>query len=257
MKISTIFLYDEPAIPEINISRLVEFLKQTFFVKVELRKNIFSFANNSTAKEIASCKIFNSRKPFEKHEPSSDEIIFEEANVKDSSNTKNIVLYDGYELQKIITKLIPSNELSLDLFHVIFTNKLTCTYDQNDFRYHGRALIGSNPSIISTTGIIEAPAKPREYYFDLISKFAEGLNINSVKRKYQGTYLEIHDERLSTITEGYLLQALFYYITGEPFCESRDCRLFNAHWQNDLIHSQLQVGKLCNKHQQILNNFGE
>ena len=134
---------------------------------------------------------------------------------------------------------------------------MTCTYDQNDFRYHGRALIGSNPSIISTTGIIEAPAKPREYYFDLISKFAEGLNINSVKRKYQGTYLEIHDERLSTITEGYLLQALFYYITGEPFCESRDCRLFNAHWQNDLIHSQLQVGKLCNKHQHILNNFGE
>ena len=106
MKISTIFLYDEPAVPEINISRLAEFLKQTFFVKVELRKNIFSFANNSTTKEIASCRIFNSRKPFEKHEPSSDEIIFEEANVKDSSNTKNIVLYDGYELQKIITKLI-------------------------------------------------------------------------------------------------------------------------------------------------------
>jgi len=257
LKISTIFLYDEPAVPEINISRLVEFLKQTFFVKIESRKNIFSFANNSTAKEIASCRIFNSRKPFEKHEPSSDEIIFEEANVIDSSNTKNIVLYDGYELQKIITKLIPSNELSSDQFHVIFTNKLTCTYDQNDFRYHGRALIGSNPSIISTTGIIEAPAKPREYYFDLISKLTQGLNINSVKRKYRGTYLEYHDEQLSPITEGYLLQALFYYITGEPFCESRDCRLFNAHWQNDLIHSQLQVGKLCNKHQQILNNFGE
>jgi len=257
LKISAIFLYDEPAVPEINISRLVEFLKQIFFVKVELRKNIFSFANNSTAKEIASCRIFNSRKPFEKHEPSSDEIIFEEANAIDSSNTKNIILYDGYELQKIITKLIPSNELSLDQFHVIFTNKLTCTYDQNDFRYHGRALIGSNPSIISTTGIIEAPAKPREYYFDLISKFTQGLNINSVKRKYRGAYLEYHDERLSPITEGYLLQALFYYITGEPFCESRDCRLFNAHWQNDLIHSQLQVGKLCNKHQHILNNFGE
>ncbi len=254
MKISTIFLYDEPSVPEINISRLTDFLRKTFFVKVELRKNIFSFANNLTAKEIASCRIYNSKKPFEKHEPTHEEIIFEGQSIVDSSKTKNIVMYDGFEFQKVITKLIPNNKLSLDQFHVIFTNKLTCTFDQNDYRYHGRALIGSNPSIISTTGIIEAPAKPRGYYFDLISNITLGLNLDSIKKKYQGTYLEYHDKRLSSIIEGYLLQALFYYLTGEAFCENRDCRLYNAHWQNDLIHSQLKVGKLCDKHQQILNN---
>ncbi len=51
------------------------------------------------------------------------------------------------------------------------------------------------------------------------------------------------------------MQAIFYYQTGDPFCDKQDCRLFNAHWQKDLLHSQLEVGKLCEKHQQILNNW--
>src|SRR3990167_1301037 len=33
-----------------------------------------------TAEKIASCRIFNPRKPYEKHKPSTDEILFEEAN---------------------------------------------------------------------------------------------------------------------------------------------------------------------------------
>ena len=255
MKISTIYLYDELAVPEIDISRLANFLKNSFSVDVQVRKNIFNNADESTAKEIAACRIYKTRKPFKRHEPTQEEIEFEKSNIVDTTTTENIVLYDGYEFQKVITNLIPSNEALLDKLHIVFTNKLTCTYDQSDFRYHGRAVIGSNPSIISTTGIIEAPAKPREYYFDLLSNFTKGVNIDSVKKKYQGTYLEYHDKRLSKIIEGYLMQAIFYYQTGEPFCEKLDCRLFNAHWQKDLLYSQLEVGKLCEKHQQILNNW--
>ena len=60
------------------------------------------------------------------------------------------------------------------IFILFFTNKLICTYDYNDYRYHGRAIICANPSIISTTGIIEAPAKPKEYYIELISNISQG-----------------------------------------------------------------------------------
>lgn len=255
MKISTIYLYDEPSVPEIDISRLVDFLKNTFSVEVQKRKSIFSYADTTTARQIAACRIYKTRQPFENHAPTNEEIDFEISNIRDTSNTENIVLYDGFEFQKVISSLIPSNEATLDKLHIVFTNKLTCTYDQSDFRYHGRAVIGSNPAIISTTGIIEAPAKPREYYFDLLSNFTKGVNIDSVKKKYEGTYLEYHDQRLSKIIEGYLLQAIFYYHTGEPFCEKQDCRLFNAHWQKDLIYSQLETSKLCERHQQILNNW--
>ena len=53
--------------------------------------------------------------------------------------------------------------------------ELICTYDTTDNRYHGRAVICSNPAIISTTGMIEAPARPREYYFDAMKRKMQGL----------------------------------------------------------------------------------
>ncbi len=255
MKISKIILYDEPAVPEIQLNDLVKFLQETFSVMVETRENILKFSSKDTAYKIAECKIFNLRKDFEKHTPTHEEISFEESNVHDTSKTENIIMYDGFQIQKVLANLISDTEDIENIFHVFFTNKLTCTYDYNDYRYHGRSLIGSNPSIISTTGIIEAPAKPREYYYDLMTNFTQGVNVETIKQKYKGTYLEYKDSRLSEIVEGYLLQAIFYYETGESFCDNLECRLFNAHWQKDLLHSQLEVRKLCDNHQKILKNI--
>lgn len=255
MKISKIFLYDEPAVPEIHIDSLAKFLENTFKIKTEKRKNIFLDATEKTAADLASIRIFDFHKPFEPHTPNFEEIKFEMESFADSTIVENIVPYDGFEFQKIISSLIPKDELVLENFHIIFTNKLTCTFDQSDYRYHGRALIGSNPSVISTTGIIEAPAKPRQYYLDLMVNYSQGLNIDSIKKRYKGTHLEYHDERLGLVVEGYSLQALFYYLTGEPFCDLLDCRLHNAHWQRDLLYSQIECGRLCQKHQSILNDW--
>jgi len=255
LKISKIILYDEPSVPEIQLDKLVKFLQEIFSITVETRDNVLKFASTDTAFKIAECKVFNLRKDFEKHTPTNEEILFEESNFQDTSKTENIIMYDGFRLQKVLANLISEKEDTESIFHVFFTNKLTCTYDNNDYRYHGRALIGSNPSIISTTGIIEAPAKPREYYFDLMTNFTQGINVDIIKQKYKGTYLEYNDLRLSKIIEGYLLQAIFYYETGDPFCDNSDCRLFNAHWQKDLLHSQLDKGKLCENHQKILKNI--
>jgi hypothetical protein len=255
VKISKIFLYDEPAVPEINLDSLSEFLEKTFKIKTVKRKNIFHNATQRTAQELATCRIFEFRRPFVPHTPTIEEIEFEMESFQDSSKIQNIVMYDGFEFQKTVSTLMPPEENDLQCFHIVFTNKLTCTFDFSDYRYHGRALIGSNPSIISTTGIIEAPAKPRQYYLDLMVNYGQGLNIDSIKQKYQGAYLEYHDSRLGKIVEGYCLQALFYHITGEPFCELLECRLNNAHWQRDLLYSQLEFGKLCEKHTQILERL--
>ena len=255
MKITKIFLYDEPTVPELNLENLKDFLENTFPISVEIRENILTQSKENTAKKIAECKIFQLRKDFQKHNPTTEEIEFEQSNEVDTSNTENIVMYDGFHLQKVLSELVPDSENKQEIFHVFFTNKLTCTYDYNDYRYHGRALIGANPSIISTTGIIEAPAKPRGYYFELMTNFTQGVNVNTVKEKYKGEYLEYHDSRLSKIVEGYLLQAIFYYETGEPFCQDENCRLFNSHWQKDLLHSQLKSGKICQIHQKIFEEF--
>ncbi len=255
MKISKIYLYDEPSVPEIQLSNLVGFLEGKLPVKVETRKNIFKYSKKDTAKKIASCRIYNIRKPFERHTPTPEEIDYEEFGFIDSKKNENIVMYDGFEILTILQNLIPNIDIQKNNFHIFFTNKLTCTFDYSDYRYHGRALIASNPSIVSTTGIIEAPAKPKEYYLDLISHYTQGLNVDTLKKKYSGTYLEYHDKRLSEVVKGYLLQAIFYYLTGEAFCFSKECRLYNAHWQKDLLYSQLEIGKLCDRHQKILHDL--
>jgi hypothetical protein len=55
---------------------------------------------------------------------------------------------------------------------------------------------------------------------------------------------------------GYVLQAMFFFLTGgEPFCDNNSCRLYNAHWQEDLIRMQVQNPTLCLKHRSIANKF--
>lgn len=255
MKISKIILYDEPSVSEIQITKLSKFIQNIFSIPVEIRKNIFSRVQEDTFYEIASCRINNTKKPFEKHIPTNDEITFEKNHISNVPKLDTIVMYDGFEIKNVILKLIPQNELNSNVLHIVFTHKLTCTFDNNDYRYHGRAVICSNPSIISTTGIIEAPAKPKAYYMELISTMAQGLNVEWLKKKYKGSYLEYHDQRLSKIVEGYLMQSIFFYLTGEAFCDTLECRLNNAHWQKDLLYSQLEISKLCEKHQKILDDL--
>jgi hypothetical protein len=253
LKINRIFLYDEPTVPEIQIEKLLKFLTDTFPVKVEIRKNFLKYSNNDIFEKIASARVFDLKKPFQRHVPTLKEIEVEKEN-KDNSEQEEMFLYDGFKIQEVISEVIPKNEIKLDTLHVFFTNKLTCTYDENDFRYHARALISSNPTIISTSGIVEAPAKPKQFYFELMSDFSNE-RINEIKKKYKGEFLEYHDPRTSEVIEGYLLQAIMYQETGEIFCDQNDCRLFNAHWQKDLLYTQLENKKFCQKHLEIIKKI--
>ena len=115
-------------------------------------------------------------------------------------------------------------------------------------------MIGGNPAIISTTGIVEAPAKPRRYYLEKLTEALFEQN-RETDTKYKGEFLEHHDPRTSDVIEGYLLQAIFYHETGDIFCEQKNCRLYNAHWQEDLLFSQLENKGFCNRHLKILNEL--
>jgi hypothetical protein len=258
-----IILYKEPAISEINIEKLIDFLEYNFPFEVEIKDNIFKEFSLKDIKKISSIRITDIKNSFSKHRSSDIEIEFEGKLCKNSSvmnsTTKvenaqeisQVFMYDGFELQKILRYLNDNKET----LHIILTNRLTCTFDENDGRYHARAVICANPAIISTTGIIEAPAKPKEYYFEIMELESQGLDIRSAKEKYKEEFLEYNDKRLTKIIEGYILQVIFYNITGEAFCENIECRLNNAHWQKDLLFSQLEINKLCKKHNEILTGL--
>ncbi|MBT8243299.1 MAG: hypothetical protein HKP34_06345 [Nitrosopumilus sp.] len=253
MKTSKIILYDDPTVPQIQLEQLAKFIENTFQVKTEIRGNFFENSNEDMYRKIASTRIFDLKKPFKIHTPTIEEIQIETQNT-DMSNKEEMILYDGFEFQKIVSEFLLKDKHKEDTLHIVFTNKLTCTFDETDFRYHARALISSNPTIISTTGIIEAPAKPKQYYLDLMTNFNKE-KIQEIKEKYKGEFLEYNDFRLSEVIEGYLLQAVMYFETGDAFCENKECRLYNAHWQKDLFYSQIENKNLCKKHQEYLNEL--
>ena len=97
-------------------------------------------------------------------------------------------MYDAFEIQNIIYDIVIDNNSNPSNLHIVFTNKLICTYDTNDSRYHGRTVICSNPAIISTTGMIEAPARPREYYFEAMKDKMRGLSIQNAKKNFKQNF---------------------------------------------------------------------
>lgn len=253
MKLNRIILYDEPTVPEIDLDGQKRFLESTFGIETKVRENFFEDLQDREYEEIAGKRIFELKKPFQEHCPSPSEVEIERSN-KDMSKRDEMFLYDGYQLQQMISGSIKDKDLKT--LSIIFTNKLTVTFSEHDLRYHARALIGSNPAIISTSGMIEAPAKPKQYYMELIGDSSE-KRVKRVRERYRGQFLEYNDKRLAKIVEGYLLQAVFYVKTGDAFCENKRCRLYNAHWQKDLLESQLSDSGLCEKHKRELENFSK
>jgi hypothetical protein len=186
--------------------------------------------------EIELARIADIKQPFEKQPAHIDD---------------RFPLYDGFMLQRLVTELIP--DAKRDQLHMIFTSLLTCTFSEDDWRYHGRTVICGTPSIISTTGIVEAPAKPSEFYWAQYRL----ADVDSIKKKFVGKFIDYGDSRMTAAAAIYTLQAIFFFVNdGEPFCENRDCLLFNAHWQEDLIHI-LEKPSLCSKHQKVANKFNK
>jgi len=263
LKLKKIILYNEPAEPEIDISHLADFLRNILPIEVEIKDNVFKVFTNKQIENLSNIRIVDPKKTFQKYNSSDKEVQFEEELCQNSSimNTttkienarkiSDVLMYDGFELQKILRYLNSDDSI----LHVIITNRLTCTYDERDFRYHARTVICANPAIISTSGAIEAPAKPRDYYFEIMRMKSQGLEVDPVKEKYKKMVLQYHDKRLSKILEGFVLQIVFYYITGDAFCEDLRCKINNAHWQKDLLFSQVEIDELCEKHNQILENL--
>ena len=264
MKFKKIILYDEPSISEINISNLVKFLKETLPVEVVVKDNFFKEFTSQQIQKVSETRIFEIQNTYRSHNNSQTDLELDEQFCKNSKvmeqtkkpeeadSISEVVMYDGFEIQKIIRESLQDFENKT--LHIILTNRFTCTYDESDARYHGRAVICANPAIISITGIIEAPAKSSEFYIEAMANRAQGLDITSVKEKHEGEFLEYHDKRLSKVIEGYLLQVIFYVLVEESFCDYMDCRLNNAHWQRDLLYSQIEIRKLCDKHQKILDS---
>jgi len=179
------------------------------------------------------------------------EVEYEKRRLLDTTIKSLGILYDGQKLTSIYAGSIGQDHLTVETAHVVFTNQLVGTWDDNDKRYHARVAVYGYPSIISTSGVVEAPARPREFYL----KRQMGVDPITLKEEFRGMFIDYDDPRLTEVMKGYAAQALFYHMTGEPFCQDNTCRLYNAHWQEDLIRAQLTGDDFCSEHAAFLSRL--
>lgn len=182
------------------------------------------------------------------------------ADSHNSSNNryKKTEIIDGFYLQRIYSRIIDDNESHLSHFHLVFEDNLVCTYDEIDKRYHARPIICGSPSIISIPSIIEGPAKPKGYYFKQMLKDLLSISSKEIENEFASTFISYDDPRLTQVATGYVIQAIFFFLTnGNPFCSQYPCRLFNSHWQEELIYTQVINPVLCEEHLQIFAQAGK
>lgn len=254
-----VLLYDEGTTGELNIEEIARYLREkTGKVETEVRGNPFSFyltrdKISDYARKIAGTKIQDANKRVStEQELLYGEIEYEKRRITGKSKSFGI-LYDGLYLQRLFLEILPVAARRLESAHIIFTNRLFATWDDRNKRYHVRTSIYGIPSIISTSGLVEAPAKPREYY--LLKQQYDRFRKSDIdlKEKFRGRFIDYEDKRLTEVAKGYVMQAIFYCLTGEPFCEDKGCRLYNAHWQEELIFAQLESKyEFCPRHTRLL-----
>jgi len=207
-----------------------------------------SGTEESLAGHLCAIRVLDPSRQTAARQPLKPERDYEQRLLTEETRATLGVVYDGYELQRLAFSLLPSEERGLNAINVWFTERVIATWDEDDRRYHARISAYGYPSIVSTSGMVVAPAKDTEYYL------ARRLGIDPASRaqEYAGRFLRYRDAAATEIAKGYAMQAVFYGLVGDPFCDEPSCRLFNAHWQREMMVAQMGEPEYCARHEQML-----
>ena len=255
----TVCLYTDYPSESLDMKAIAASLEE-YGVRTENRGNLFEYlgakgeALYEAAARLASARVTDTESPLDEIHPAGlSEIAFEKRLLTGEEKGRGI-LYDGLWVQRALRKLIYDSlpeESGRDFLHLIFTGRLVGTFEGR--RYHARVVLLGSPAIISTSGLVEAPARPREYYFIKGGLIQSGRDTRELDEMYRGRFIEYDDPKTTSAISSYALQALFYELSGEAFCENPECCLFNSHWQEDVLRVQCE-GKPCARCLKILEN---
>jgi len=211
---------------------------------------------------LAGAKVKDFNRPLSREQrPLEGELAYERRRLADRGNNVYGLLYDAYAFFDICRSIIAGEESRSGQLHVVFTNQLIGSWDCADRRYHARTVLCGSPAIVSISGLIEAPAKAPGYY--LARRGAEAFGLDQESRmeladSFADDCLGLGDPRLTEVAKGYAMQAIFYRLTGEAFCADAGCRLYNAHWQRELLEAQLGGDhEYCREHEALLQRLAK
>jgi hypothetical protein len=253
---ASILIYEEGDLDGLDVRQVGEYLTEKtslpFHLKGYLGSNVTEERAKTASERLARIKVRDPGRKFVWEESLPAEIEYERRRIREPHWKIFGIFYEGIFYQEIISGLISERGLDLDHCALLFTNQLFVTWDRKDSRYHARTSLYGFPNLISLPGLVEAPAKPRAFYI----KKRMGVSVEELKEEFEGQFIDYGDSRITEVMKGYAMQALFFHLSGEPFCEDPNCRLFNSHWQEEVLHSQLDSPyEFCRRHETILEGL--
>ncbi|KXA90673.1 hypothetical protein AKJ36_00285 [candidate division MSBL1 archaeon SCGC-AAA259I07] len=250
-------LYNNSSETDLDLSKIAEHLMEKgIFEEVEVRDSFpeeYEDEIEQIATALAETQVRNLEKPERDFQTESRDIDFEKKLLLGEESGLTSVLYDGFRLSKAFSDLLPEDERSDSYLHIIFTDRFFATWKPATKRYHARVSAYGFPSVISTAGVVDAPARPWGSY--KIEKEGDGLKVVDESEEFEGSYVAHGDERLTEIMKGYALQAVFYHLHLGPFCNNKKCALYNPHLQVNIVKSKLSEPDLCTKHRKVLEEL--
>ncbi|MBM4038519.1 MAG: hypothetical protein FJ290_08390 [Planctomycetes bacterium] len=257
-----VVLYDGVGQPWFATAAVSDYLARWLpWLEVEVRPSLFAHALGEArgpealaglAEDLCQARV---RDPWRQvaeqtRHPLRPELDYETRLLTGAARPSDGVLYDGAELQRLAFNVLPEAERHLWALHIWITERLIATWDEDDHRYHARVSLYGFPAVLSTSGMVEAPAREREHY--LARRLGVPMSVPDVP-----DHLRHEDPRTADVAKGYAMQAVFYALTGEPFCPEARCRLFNAHWQSEMLAAQVHRdgSDYCPRHTQMLETW--
>lgn len=237
-----VFIYTDHPSGSLSLNEIDEFLSAYGF-NVSQKGDLFGAVvpdaqgRLELARKLSGCVVSDIETPLKHVQDGIHSDLGRELSIMErGSNDPGSVLYDGNWLQRILyTQMagpLRAGE-TREFIDLIFTGRLFGTFQ--DKRYHARVVLLGEPSLLSTSGLVEAPARPREYYYIKGRLIQTGHDTAELDEIYRGRYVEYDDEKVSRIMRSYALQAVMYRMTGREFCDSPDCCLYNSHWQEEVL----------------------
>ena len=255
-----VVLYDAVGQPWFDAAAVSDYLEFWLpWLTVEVRTDLFAHALGEArgpealaglAEELCQVRVHDPMRQVaeRRRRPLKPALDYETRLLTGAARPSAGVAYDGVELQRLAFNVLPRAERHLCALHIWITERLVATWDEDDRRYHARVSLYGFPAILSTSGMVEAPAREREHY--LARRL--GVPMSVAGAPDAPDHLRHEDPRTADVAKGYAMQAVFYALTGEPFCDEAGCRLFNAHWQSEMLAAQLHGSEFCPRHAQML-----
>ncbi|MFP3903401.1 MAG: DUF6775 family putative metallopeptidase [Armatimonadota bacterium] len=253
-----IYLYDDPDAQGLDIDYLAGYLASELpACEVGVRTDFITHHLGNMPAGERNTATARLSEELEDADPvsriSGDDLLFGE--VLEQAEAHDYYLFRP--LQNALRTLVPEREAGLDHLHIVVTAHLLAEIEK-PLNFHPRLAALGAPSVISTSGLIEVPERPKEYHFRRLqyATFGADDHLPDLAEDFADRALGYGDPRLNDVLRGYMLMAVVYRATGDGPCDIPTCPLYAGDTQGEVLQAQVrEQSRLCAHHSRLIQTI--